>query len=673
MPQLSSNGVNDPRVSTRTTFNTFDLSHDKYSTFRFGEITPVLNIELAPGDRVQQSVKHDLRNFTLEGLLMSPLQMHRDFCKIPLKSILPHTYKFLIPNPQRGDDLPEDAKPSVDFVDFIEKYLDILRFPSFSADLTPSYVCDVVLRFLHLFSRGSLLDALGYPTLHTLGFNDSIFDFLNGIVDLFDEPIPGIGVRVYLRDSTKIGYSASGKIVTDLVLTDETVHLSPVAVRRLTEFIDQGCVFKFYVGSLTDPVVAQFAEFNSSVEPALTPYLEDFFSFPPVFPENSDIRKINLSHCLAYQLACSEFYTRVGVDDVYDYSVFMEYLPTLSLYCKSIDSSVSAELPVFPSFKYNGYRVYYDVISRHIFQYLTSTLDPSRFYQLNYMQNFLVALFGTANSIRYLDYFNGARVRPLAVGNVNIPVVGNIVSAVDVTKNIVLQRFLNTVNRVGNRLHEYIQDIFGVSSPVEDTHPVLISQQTFGIGEQVTVNSADDQGDQTTLLHSEQDNFVFDYDNGDDFSILLGLTYFSVREARVGIFNKELTHSDRFEYLNPSFQTIGDQPVKVSELVPSTTYDGIFAYQNRYGEYQQRPSVVTHIFSDQVPFAFINDRDTDFIRSDRALNHIDSVSIRNFPSELDPFFKSLTARDYTEYFHFYARHSFQISILRNLMFNPSIL
>ena len=84
---------------------------------------------------------------------------------------------------------------------------------------------------------------------------------------------------------------------------------------------------------------------------------------------------------------------------------------------------------------------------------------------LGYLRN----IFCIQNALKYGDYFTGSHTRPLAVGDVTAPVVGNEVSAVDITKAIAYQRFLNVVVKLKNSFADYLRSIFG-TLPAPDYH-----------------------------------------------------------------------------------------------------------------------------------------------------------------------------------------------------------
>ena len=98
----------------------------------------------------------------------------------------------------------------------------------------------------------------------------------------------------------------------------------------------------------------------------------------------------------------------------------------------------------FDTYSYNGINVLYDVASGHYMSIALASLnegDNLVVAALGYLRN----IFCIQDALKYGDYFTGSHTRPLAVGDVTAPVVGNEVSAVYITKAIAYQRFLNVV------------------------------------------------------------------------------------------------------------------------------------------------------------------------------------------------------------------------------------
>jgi hypothetical protein len=63
---------------------------------------------------------------------------------------------------------------------------------------------------------------------------------------------------------------------------------------------------------------------------------------------------------------------------------------------------------------------------------------------------------------------------------------------------------------------------------------------------------------------------------------------------------KMFTRSSRYDWYWPSFAQIGEQPVYNKEIYATgtaATDNGVFGYQERYGEYRYKPSKITGILN----------------------------------------------------------------------------
>ena len=119
MAGVASNPLNKLEYSNRQGYSKFDLSKDVLTTMRFAELTPIYCERSVLGDKFTLKVSQNIQNFlTLNSPLMGNLRYHSDFFAVPKKAMLPHTYELLVENPNRGDDVPDDAYPFFDLRQF---------------------------------------------------------------------------------------------------------------------------------------------------------------------------------------------------------------------------------------------------------------------------------------------------------------------------------------------------------------------------------------------------------------------------------------------------------------------------------------------------------------------------------------------------------------------------
>lgn len=225
----------------------------------------------------------------------------------------------------------------------------------------------------------------------------------------------------------------------------------------------------------------------------------------------------------------------------------------------------------------------------------TETLIPTT-SQLVSALSYLRNIFCIQNSLKYGDYFIGSHTRPLAVGDVTAPVVGEQVSAVDMTKAIAYQRFLNVVVKLKNSFADYLRSLFG-SLPAPDYHEAKFVSHSEGSvdGFEVANTTGNDQGNLVTLLHSVKENFEFEL-QVDMPGISLGIVSFVASRAYCQTRDRMFMREDRYDMFNPMLQTIGDQPIYGMEKSP--LYTTPFGYVQRYMEYKQRYNIASGAFDD---------------------------------------------------------------------------
>ena len=115
MPNVASNSLNNLEYSNRQGYSKFDLSQNVFTTMRFSELTPFYLERSVLGDEFTLKASQNIQNYvTLKSPLMGQLRYHNDFFAVPRQAMLPHTYELLFTNPNRGDDVPDDAYPFFD-------------------------------------------------------------------------------------------------------------------------------------------------------------------------------------------------------------------------------------------------------------------------------------------------------------------------------------------------------------------------------------------------------------------------------------------------------------------------------------------------------------------------------------------------------------------------------
>ena len=165
------------------------------------------------------------------------------------------------------------------------------------------------------------------------------------------------------------------------------------------------------------------------------------------------------------------------------------------------------------------------------------------------------------------------------------------------------QKFLERQARSGSRYIEVIKGHFNVTSPDArlqrpqylggGSSPVNISP----VAQTSSTDATSPQGNLSAIGTSVLSGHSFTY-SATEHCILIGVV--SVRTAltyQQGL-NRMFSRSTIYDYYWPTLSTIGEQAVLNKEIYADGTSadDEVFGYQERYGEYRYKPSLVTGRF-----------------------------------------------------------------------------
>lgn len=651
------NNLNDPSFHTNQGSNTFSLSFQNLITARYGEITPFNYMTCIGRDRIRLNSSHDLRSYTLSSPLMSSLRMRKSNFSVPISAIMPNTYKYLKVNPVKGSDVPDDAYCFIDLVRFVYSLSSFAKTDVVSSNF--EYKFKTFLVSYLLLSKGSLLDYLGISFSGILPDSFTIKDVECSSVDsLFDHLVSLCSLAVsqtnknsfYItyttKDFTNGGesqdttlYATSLSACRDIFFSmfehpDFEINLLDSLQSDLASFID---AFNDFVISTLKPII-----YGNGTE-----VLSDYKPF-----------NVNLYKVVAYQMACTQFYTNDNVDNIYNSDLWL-------------DNQRSLLVPFLTNsfdFSYNGVKILYDVFSNHYMTCDQKIYDLSRLSFL-YYEHFLYFWFNLLSfrrSLRYGDYFNGARTQPLAVGNVDVPVVGNNVSVIDINRNLHMQRFLNAVNRTKSTIYDYCRGIFGYTPTKLNSSPSCISTETLFVGSDEIENTAQQQGTINTNLRAAQSHFEYDVTLTDD-CIILGMISFECTSSYDKSVERDNFHINRFDEFIPELQHIGDQEVySVERNSRDFNRHSPFGYQVRFAEYKFKFNQMHGGFTYNLPsWAFVTDVD--------RTEHLDEDSIRSYPAEFDIFYKSLNYSSLAGYYHFQISFANNIDANRPMDYQPRLL
>lgn len=730
---LRKNSVNDPGFENQVGYYPYDLSHTEVLASCFGLVTPSMHLITAMGDR--HVVKDDTKTILnrINGNFLNTINQYVDSFFISNRTLFPNNWDKLIPNPVKGDDLPHSARPVVPFISYVQsfyadrngqvrlRYFDsqqeeVLDYSGLSHfgmvgtvysladefnnaknDQTPAiisiqqhaelaYITSQLTFLSYILSRGQLLDYLGvqFDFKHTS-------DYLDSFQYRIDRFFANYYALVLSQNISLFDYTPNPTSNTfdfgNFAVSDSNHINSPSDFReRYMTAIERGDMLVPYFNNTDELSFDSYNEnstsdgdiylnfFNSVVD--LVDGLRTIFGSNFVTKAISDVDSevdfnsngeyINISKCLAYQLTIAQHFTNDSVDNIFTSDLYMQLLR--SCMYPSVNNITSE-----PTFDFNGVPTEYDYISYGGFYNSLITSSLAGVIARRYIVGTL--LFILRRSLRYGDYFTTGRTRMLAVGQLSVPVDGDMsVNPVDVTLGIITQRFLNAANRVGNKPLAYYASIMGVAPSDMPSIPRYIGHRKIELENRITTNTAGEQGAQTTNLVGYSDNIGFDVFI-DDYGIILSLNSYDVLPIYNSGIDADNYLSDRFEYFNPMMQNIGDQPIRLSELVGSLSNFGTtFAYTVRNAEYKYKTSKSHGVLCYNLPGYLLKFPTYRFSGYNlEELDHIDPDFIRDKPSLLDTVITHTTGFSPGDYFHFIVCVHNSVKSARLIQRAPGIL
>lgn len=655
------NEATDKQIRTRSTFG---MTYDFFQTMRFGEYTPHFVMEGVNNDNLPLHSSHTIRSYTLGAPLMQDIKINKDYFFVPMQAILPLNWDKWYENPVIGQDVPNDCGPSVE--NFWNKigtlYTNsenaVIGYNGNSAAELTDMLFKLIVFFERFYSDGSLMSNLG---IHGGQFFSTGIDNEKGTYDDYFNQM----VEIVKNNTTyfKIQYGTNTSKYFYVNLGGQTPNPG-----REIELRD-------YLEYLRD----DFSWTVTETDASLAPLLSDINNAYNGNANSVSGVPLDLRRLWAYQLVCYHYFTNDKVDYIYSAELFRQYIHELL-------SSNNASNELLEAFTVNGLKYLYDALSAHMFNRNYQFYGNSGIFglsnagitysTLSKTYAYFRALFGFNNSLRYKDYFTGGRTRPLAVGDTTqdawTPVVSGYVGAIDITRNIQKQRFLNAINRIPHQIEDYLEELFG-KRPAPDYHnPFFLARttdQVFGQESEYTGNVTDaEQNNITSVLRGQASRYAFEFKPDRD-CVVIGITSFDLPRAYSRTIERQAMHLTRFDGFNPYMQFIGDQQIYRSELGPYNVDMNPFAYTLRHMEYKQRYSQVAGGFKRYLPgWAFIAEDNTR-----PYISNIDPEFIRSHNTELDKYFKSLTGYSLGSYFHFIVKNNNAMEASRPMAYAPSIL
>lgn len=720
------NPANDPDKKPIKSHSKFLPNYSLYQGALYGEYTPHFAMEVVPDDSVSVRCNSDVDTMNLKAPLMFPVKMYHDYFLVPLRAILPRCADLLVTNPLTGEDVvPENVNCGIDpksiltFLRANDNNSDTGLLPICGNALNFSSSTDWYQNFLATFftrkclydlfcSRASLLNVLGFNVADY--FANDIIDpdtgkvveydqLIDRVLDIIRDDVVSFDFTWVLIDPNNPGQTMSSQAFTVLVgeskVTDgNAVNL--IGFRTFLRLLGEGNVLGRISNVVLKSGVTRTSLLWGDVIPgSATPTVG--FSIPLRTPSNvvsyANHRFINLQRLVAYQLACVQFYTNDGIDYVYNAELYHQNQISLAEFVRG-SSLYSTN---YLHYQLNGITMRYDSCSAYFLNKFIesvsgtlyqpcSTIIGGRCFQApeGFVYPFLHNIFGHQRTLKYRDYFVGSKARPLAVGSVdvNVNTGNNTVNVIDVTRNIMRQRFLNQVNRLGRSIKEYSRGIFGVT-PMPDPHePILLASTCDIIGASET-DSTEPRANMsmenttTSKLRNSSNRFALEL-NSVENGILIGITHFDAVRPYTDSTDRQFFHVDRFDMFNPFMQNVGDQEVSIDELnnIPiSRNYKKSFGYQLRYAEYKQRVDRAVGPFAaGYLPgYAFPIPKYDYLEPGTNGVLQINPDFIRSRCEDFDQFYSILSYFSKAGYFHFIIRNDLEVTANRPMESAPTIL
>lgn len=662
----------DNSVRNTRDLNPYDMSYNLYMTSRFGILEPTMYYDAVSKENVTFRSAHQLRTYTLESPLLNGVQMREDNFKVPYSCILEHGWPFIKTNPTSGNDIDPLLVNSL-----LEPYAltaCLNRFLVSYFNIPSSLSWQNCFSFFGIFSLlDSLMSGVGLVKLCDIE------------LDMYLSPKgAGYGTRVDWNDFL---YAYVQLIKTqhdsqngpkDLIITDNdtgfiyTFDLSTIpGLRRMIEFFQ----YEFNYGT---GISVNYTFNNSEDLPAFIGY---FFavlgytsysssivilktSWEPL-PTSGNFEPseylVNIYRLIAYQLVCSQFYTNDSIDPVNSaHKWHNNMMSFVRLYGIALNFFNAA-----------GVDVLYDDVSRNYSRgFFYSSLDTKpRSLFLSYWHN----IFSFQRALKFGDYFTTSKPRPYAIGNSEI-VVNEGVNGLDLTRSLLVQRFLNAVNRIGNNALEFAKRMSGTLPTTRDAQPYFLSSTTYNIDGFEVENTSENQGNVTTNLKSFDNRFAFET-FCDEECVLVGIRYIVCRPCYFNTTNKHNLHIERFDYFTPMLQDIGNVSVNMRELEPLPCPNAL-SYKPVYSEYRETRDVGTVAFLRSNLKSWV--LDSPVIPHDVKIQSCPATSLitpnfyRYRSSDFDRFYSSLTGLG-ADYYHFVLRVTNYISGKKPVSDNPKLL
>lgn len=661
------------KVKIKTT--NFPIHQHLYGTYRFGEMGVLGAWNGLAKDKVTMQQIIDVNTYTLKAPLLTPITMNRTYIQVPRMAMLPNAWDKLFVNPKIGNDIDASMYGTSVDKNTWNNYLINLIVPINSAiqrldeetESTENYKNE--LRYLIqsmfsaelIFSNGSLCNALGMH-FNRCYYNDTKKTFDETFEHLWKEGLRGIGYMIVIDRDTNEQYMIIINWEGTQAPKISTENYPILTLNQWAEKWRDGQTYRIVrLANNTGTSILTIQDLKNATR-GLNP--QEF----GILDIKEYTKPVDIAALWAYQMACAEFFTNDNVDYIYNAELYRQYIGNL---IQNVLTQEGENIGQY-SYEYNGQKIIPDWLSARFF-----TKIITKIAEYKEARAYIFALFKYNRSLKYKDYFTGARTRPIAIGDTNVEVNDDVVSIIDVVKNIQKQRFLNVVNKIPRDLKGYTKGIFGTDIAPDWHNPLYLATISESIYGQETENTGEAQLSQpqtrTSVLKNQGNKLQLNF-KLDRNSIVIGLVWFDIPRAYSKGVKRWYADVDRFDWFNPYMQYTGDQEIYMSEL-DASAQDATFGYTGAYMDKKQDYNEAFGGFIDALKGWTFLDRyvSGEYDNGVYEQKSIGPDFIRSKPSELDRFYISLSGHSMSNYFHFILDIETHYNARRAMAYNPQIL
>lgn len=654
------------------THNPFDRTHTFFTTEEYGSYNPFYIEEVTGGDYAPINPRCEVRSESFNTPLMTPIKKAYDLFYIPFFAILPRSWEYIYTNPTQGDDVPDDAFCYIpNFKGLLLKLLEnwMLKIKSNFSTNSIQDTLKLLTSFAFFFemfcSTGSLLYRMKYKLCPSVSYSTGM------LIGAYtpDEWLDMVFSEI--ADSVYITITSNTNIRRTFYHNDQTIngvfgpHMSKVTKSELISILRQSYF-------LPNAVIA--TALNKTPQnpfDSIEDLLNASFLFGSTGTESDDAYNYNYAPQIAYNLSVAQYYNNPSVDYIYSAELYSQ-----AIFGLMIDNGV-IELQDL-TFTRNGHTVYYDIFSGHFIKKLfdysstyfsTTNLITTKFKSL---LSIFANIWSIQNSLKYGDYFVGAKPRALAIGDTKIAVNNGAVEAVDVARQLLMTKYLHACNKLSQDFEEQYETMTGQQVPPDFHYPHFIQHSEQNIsGYEVSNTTSQNLGDQVTRMNSTGDG-VSATISIDLPGYVLGISSFYMPRTYCRTKDRMYFRSNRFDFFQQMLQNLGDQ--EVFQMERDDYAFGTFGYQGRNEEYKQTYNHAAGAFCDILrSWAYIAD-DVESLgyKLDRGMT-ISPEYIRCNPAEFDRFLPVAPYYSLGHKFHFICRYDINQTFNRQMIPSPTIL